>query len=186
MKTKSKMVFTIIISFALVVTLITLGYKTFYTSTYLNQYSAFVQESAQKYDVDPALIHAIIKAESGYNEKSKSHAGAYGLMQLTKETFYDLQNIRNEEGKNIFDPQTNIDYGTHYISILLKKYQNDTLALCAYNAGPTNVDRWLANQTISYDSESSAAIPFRETKLYVNKVSKYRQKYKSLYFNKNS
>lgn len=185
MKYKSKMIFTISISFALIVTLITFGYKVFYTSTYFNQYNDFVQKSAQKYNVDPALIHAIIKAESGYNEKSKSHAGACGLMQLTKETFNDLQDIRNEEGKDIFDPQTNIDYGTYYISLLLNKYQNDTLALCAYNAGPTNVDKWLTNQTVSYDSEPSSTIPFRETKLYVNKVSKYRQKYKSLYFNKN-
>lgn len=173
-------------SFALVVSLITFGYKIFYTSTYLDQYSGFVQESAKKYDVDPALIHAIIKAESGYNEKSKSHAGACGLMQLTNETFNDLQNIRNEEGKDILDPQTNIEYGTYYISLLLKKYQNDTLALCAYNAGPTNVDKWIANQIISSNSESSATIPFRETKLYVNKVTQYRKKYTSLYFNKKS
>ena len=128
-------------SFALVISLITFGYKIFYTSTYLDQYSDFVQESAKKYDVDPALVHAIIKAESGYSEKSKSHAGACGLMQLTQETFNDLQNTRNEVGKDIFDPQTNIEYGTYYISLLLKKYQNDTLALCAYNAGPICAER---------------------------------------------
>lgn len=134
------------------------------TSVDVLKWQPQIEAAAAKYNVDPALIAAIIQAESGGNPGAISPVGAIGLMQLMPGTAQDL-------GVNPFDPVQNIDGGTHYISILLKSYSMQE-AIAAYNCGSGNVDNgnW---------------VKFPETVNYVANVQQFYQSYKSV-FAKNS
>lgn len=116
-------------------------------------FSTIVQDKANKYDLDPSLVHAVIKTESNGNPRAVSRKGAMGLMQLMPTTASDL------EVRNPFDPEENIDGGTRYLRYLIERFGGDlTLALAAYNAGPKTVEK------------TNAVPQIPETKQYVKRV----------------
>src|SRR3954452_17423932 len=142
-----------------------------------------IRQQAAKKRVDAALIAAVIYEESKFRDQT-SHAGARGLMQITPETARFIAHrsggFRLEQG-DLATPQINISYGTYYLRYLIDHYDgNDTLAVAAYNAGQTNVDRWL-RQAGGPDSFDPGDIPFPETRGYVNGVMKHRDDYRSHY-----
>jgi soluble lytic murein transglycosylase-like protein len=116
--------------------------------------NAIVEKSARAHEVDPLLVHSIIKVESNYNVHAVSNKGAEGLMQLTPST------ARMLGVSNSFDPQQNIEAGVKYLKYLKDLYKDDRLALAAYNAGPGAVDKykWIP--------------PYAETQNYVYQVGK--------------
>lgn len=125
-------------------------------------YREIVKAAAERYRVDADLIASVIAAESNFDPKAVSKRNARGLMQLLPETaaHFGVQNI--------FDPQENIDAGTHYLSDLLLRYNNDlALALAAYNAGPERVQQF------------GRVPPYSETVSYVRRVRRAYDKSKS-------
>ncbi len=147
------------------------------------KYESTVEKYCRQYSVDTSLVYALIKAESNYKENASSHAGAKGLMQLTEQTFEYCRGELKMASDNIFDPQANIQAGIWYLSYLLDKYDGDTKnAVAAYNAGETNVDRWLEDSKYSKDSKTLRDIPFGETKRHVGKIQRYVKIYEYIYF----
>ena len=183
---KLKKLFIIIILLILFI-LLGLSYNFFMKKAYPIEYNNHVFKYSNDYNVDPALIYAIIKTESNFNTNAESPAGAIGLMQIMPNTFYWLQAYTNDKYMDIKFlnyPEINIKYGTYFINMLLDKYKSDIVAICAYNAGIGTIDKWLTDPSLSYDGKSLAKIPYKETKQYVKRVIKNREIYKYLYFNK--
>ena len=117
-------------------------------------------EAAYRYGVDPAIVKAIIQAESNYNPKAVSHKGAQGLMQLMPVT------AREMGVKNVFSPQQNIHGGTAYFKKLLIRFNgNVKLALAAYNAGSHRVKQY------------KGIPPYEATRTYIEKVLQYHRTY---------
>ena len=97
-----------------------------------------VESIARKYGVEATLVHALISAESGYDPKAISPAGAIGLMQLLPAT---ARRYGVEQAGSLFDPRINLTAGIRHLKVLLKKYRNISHALAAYNAGEGALDR---------------------------------------------
>ena len=105
---------------------------------YPRNYTAYVEEYAKQYDVPPNILYAIIKTESGFDASAVSEDDAVGLMQLVPNTFRwlsdDVLHEYLDDGMR-YDPETNVRYGTYYLSFLYDRYGDWELALAAYNGG---------------------------------------------------
>lgn len=118
-------------------------------------FGELIYEKSKKYDVDPALVAAVIEQESKFKPQARSHVGAKGLMQLMPRTG------RWMGARNLYDPEQNIDAGVKYIKYLDKRFNGDvTKIIAAYNGGEGNVLRY------------RGVPPFRETQQYVKKVKR--------------
>jgi peptidoglycan lytic transglycosylase len=140
------------------------------------EYETIVRTHAREHGLDPALLAAVVYAESRYDPNARSAAGAVGLMQLLPET---ARGIALRTGGTRFvvadlrDPDINVRYGSWYIEHLRAHYDGDiTLALAAYHAGQGNVDRW---------QREGVGIAFPETKAYVDEVERVRRVYAQAY-----
>ena len=175
----------IVFIFTIIISIFTENAKSFLIKLiYKIGYSEYVEEFAEKYNVEKELIYAIIKVESNFDENAVSKSNAKGLMQIMTAT---AQEIAEKYGinlteENITDPKINIEIGTIYISQLLEKYNNKQVALAAYNAGQGNVNKWITQETIKSDGSDIENIPFPETNMYVRKVMRDYNIYKDQIF----
>jgi soluble lytic murein transglycosylase len=144
-----------------------------------------IRQQAREKGLDPSLIAAVIYAESRFRDGQTSPAGALGLMQLTPATAHYI--ARKSGGTqfvvdDLATPQVNISYGAYYLRYLLRRYDsNEDLALAAYNAGEGNVDKWIARAQARGRALTIAAIPYGETRAYVQRVESVRRDYRKAY-----
>ena len=145
------------------------------------QYQAQIADSAARHRVNPYLVAAVINAESGWRHDRVSGAGARGLMQVMPETANDLASSKRVDRTKfspdeLLDPATNIEYGTAYLRYLVDRYHEIEVALAAYNAGLSRVDEWTKN-----GRDIRTTIEFPETRHYVLKVMRGKEKYETLH-----
>ena len=138
-------------------------------------YEHVIVGHARNYDLDPALIAAVIYRESKFDRDARSSSGALGLMQLLPST---AKGIAEHTGgaefvvEDLYNPEINVRYGSFYLRRLLRKYDDERLALAAYNAGQRHVDEWVA---------ADGSIRFPETRQYVDEVLELRDVYARAY-----
>jgi len=139
------------------------------------EYEQIVVGHARHYHLDPALLAAVIYQESSFRPDVRSPSGAIGLMQLLPNT---AEGIALRTGgtrfrtADLYNPEINIRYGAWYLRHLIGKYDNERLALAAYNAGQASVDDWV---------EHDQGILFKETRAYVDRVEHLRVSYRKAY-----
>jgi soluble lytic murein transglycosylase len=147
-------------------------------------HASIIRQQAAAKHVDPALVAAVIYAESKF-EPRPSSAGAQGLMQILPATAYYLAHLSGGSSFTASDlatPSINVAYGTYYLRYLLDHYNgNELLAVAAYNGGLANVDRWAAEANAAGRELTAEGIPFPETREYVVRVLDAQRAYRSRY-----
>ncbi|MDO4282797.1 MAG: lytic transglycosylase domain-containing protein [Clostridia bacterium] len=178
--------------FVIFITIFLIGIKVIKTFVYPIKYFDIIKQEAINNNIDPYLILSIIKAESSFHVDATSNKNAKGLMQMIDSTAQEVNNKINnsdniEESNNyidIYDASTNIALGCNYFASLVERYEgNYYLAICAYNAGLGNVDKWISDGIVSpkLDSYENINLPFKETEKYLKKVMTTYKIYKILY-----
>ena len=150
--------------------------------TFSRKYEGYIKKYSNEYGVPEAVVYAVMKVESDFDKNaiSSSDPPAKGLMQITDETFIWIGEHLMKEDVNlfmIFDPETNIKYGTYLLSYLYGRFQNWDTVYAAYNAGLSRVNGWLKDPSYSDGNGNLTYIPFGETRAYVKKVAEYRIKF---------
>jgi len=138
-------------------------------------YEQIVRGHAKNYNLDPALLAAVIYQQSKFRADAKSGSGAIGLMQLRPETAEGIAIRTGGTGfqvSDLYNPEINVRYGSWYLRHLLDKYDEEKTALAAYNAGQRNVDEWRAE---------GKGIQFAETRHYVDRVEELKEVYRRAY-----
>jgi soluble lytic murein transglycosylase len=139
------------------------------------RYETIVRAHARNYDLQPALLAAVIYQESKFRADARSSSGAIGLMQLLPDTARGIA-LRTGGTRfqvdDLYNPDINVRYGCWYLRHLLQKYGDEETALAAYNAGQRNVDNWLRD---------GGGIRFGETRHYVKRVEELKKIYRRTY-----
>ncbi len=152
---------------------------------YPQKYSEYVDKAAEEYGLDPALIYAVIRTESGFDADAQSDAGACGVMQMMPSSFEWLQEKRGCAGEysedDLFNPEICIDYGSYLLKYFYDYYGTERSAVAAYNAGFV-VGDWLADSNYSSDGINLDSIPYPETSNYVERVESAKEMYIKLYY----
>jgi soluble lytic murein transglycosylase len=144
-------------------------------------YQTEIAESAARHRISPYLVAAVINAESSWGAEQVSGVGAIGLMQVMPQTARDLAGSKRVDRRKfppdkLLDPATNIEYGTAYLRYLVDRYHEVEMALAAYNAGLSRVDQWAKK-----GNNIRSTIEFPETKKYVLKVIRGKERYEALH-----
>ena len=146
--------------------------------------ASIIREQAAEKRLDPALIAAVIYAETKFDPRPSS-AGAQGLMQILPSTAYYLARLSGGidfSAGDLSKPSVNLAYGSYYLRYLLDHYGGDQmLAIAAYNGGLTNVDRWVARAQAAGHPLTVQEIPFTQTREYVQRVLDAEQAYRDTY-----
>ena len=148
-------------------------------------YAERIDDAAERHGVDPHLVAAVIRCESGWNETAQSGAGAVGLMQLMPDTAKSIAGLKLVD-TNKYDPNrltdaaTNIEYGTAYLAYLESQFEDEDKVICAYNAGIGVVQGW---QRDAGSGPFEDAIAYPETRAYLGSVNEAFRQYTKYYPN---
>ena len=153
---------------------------------YPRKYSRQVEQWAAEYELDPLLVYAFIRTESGFDPAATSSVEARGLMQMTEETFIWLRSkIAPDEGllfANLYDPETSIRFGCYYLHLCMDRYNGDVATVAAaYHSGWGTVDALLQMEEHSADGETLQGFPYNQMNHYVKKITSCYARYQRIY-----
>lgn len=153
---------------------------------YPRKYEALVDQWAETYDLDPLLVDAFIRTESGFDPQATSTVDARGLMQMTEETFLWLRSkIAAEEDltfADLYDPEVSIRFGCYYLHLCMQRYKGDVAtAAAAYHSGWGTVDALLRLEEHSADGETLQGFPYNQMNHYVKKITSCYAAYQRIY-----
>lgn len=176
----------ILILFTLIISMMILSQMNwFWKLIYPLEYKNIIISNAEEYDIDPALVAAMIFVESKYVSSAQSHRGAMGLMQIMPNTgFWIAEQLAVSDFKEdkLLDPAINIMFGCWYIANLKQQFNNELIVvLAAYNAGRGNVKNWLDNNNWDGKDATIGDLPFEETRNYIKQVLEVYRKYEKIY-----
>jgi soluble lytic murein transglycosylase len=159
--------------------------RVLYLLAYPLGYPSWINQFAQKENLDPAFLTAVILEESRFDPQAVSPAGARGLMQVLPATANQIvKRVKVDAYSDnlLFDPETNLRLGSWYLSSLLEEFKGKEIgALAAYNAGPHMAREWLAKDPTAPEDEFVENIPYAETRNYVIRVLGSARVYRMLY-----
>ena len=170
-----------IIKFLFYILFIYVLFNIFLTLTVPIKYEEEIDKTVEKTGINKALLLALIKQESNFKFDAVSNKGALGLTKLMPTTIDYVTEKFSVETKisDIFIPEKNIYLGAIYLKDLIERFKSEKLALIAYNAGPSNLKKWL-DEGIINENLSVENIPFEETKKYVQNIEKLKKRYELL------
>lgn len=153
---------------------------------YPRKYEALVDQWAETYELDPLLVDAFIRTESGFDPQATSTVDARGLMQMTEETFIWLRSkIAPDEGlifDDLYDPAVSIRFGCYYLHLCMERYGGDVAtAAAAYHSGWGTVDNLLRMEEHSSDGQTLKGFPYNQMHHYVEKITAGYAAYTRLY-----
>ena len=153
---------------------------------YPRKYEALVDQWAETYELDPLLVDAFIRTESGFDPQATSTVDARGLMQMTEETFIWLRSkIAPDEGltfADLYKPEVSIRFGCYYLHLCLTRYNGDVAtAAAAYHSGWGTVDNLLQMEEHSADGVTLQGFPYNQMNHYVKKITSCYAAYQRIY-----
>lgn len=154
-------------------------------TVYPLEHAGVIRSAARRNGIDPALVAAVIYAESRFDEYARSPQGAVGLMQVLPETGEQIATETGGAGfvpADLEDPAVNIRYGSYYLRRALDVFDGDVrAAVASYNAGIGVVGEWTAEAAADGHGFRVAEIPYAETRAYVRQVLELRRMYRQTY-----
>ena len=148
------------------------------------EYSKYVTKYSAQYGVPEYVVYAVIHQTSGFQSNKVSDDGRIGLMQLTPETFRSLTAITREELDTgiLYDPETNIKYGTYYLSYLFTKHSRWKTVLSVYLYDTDTVETWCKDAGNTDENGNLIRIPDSDAREKVEKAEETVELYQSLYY----
>jgi soluble lytic murein transglycosylase len=148
-------------------------------------FADLVTAASEDRSIDPALLNAVMREESGFRPKALSTVGARGLTQImpaTGESLAESLGLPDYDVDDLFTPARNLLLGAHYLEQMVERFDGRTSAVIAsYNAGPEAVAQWIEARPGEEDDEWVEAIPYDQTRKYVKRVLRSQQVYRVLY-----
>lgn len=161
------------------------GHEELWRLAYPRAYAEVVENGGAPHDVEPALVWAVMREESGFQADATSFAGARGLLQIMPETGAKLASDAGLAGfdpEDLFQPDVNIRLGALYLRQLQERFPGRFSAtIGSYNAGPSAVSRWIEERSGLDDDEWVESIPYSQTRTYVKRVLRSWHAYRTLY-----
>ena len=148
------------------------------------EYTEYVEKYCAEYGVPEYIVYAIILTESDFTSNKLSEDGEIGLMQISPETFRWLTSLTREELESgiLYDPETNIKYGTYMLSYLYTQHNRWKTVLAIYDAGADVVEDWLALDNCIDENGNLVTIPNPNTAKYVETIERELAVYRELYY----
>lgn len=154
-------------------------------SKHPRKYTEYVEKYCSEYGVPEYIVYAIILTESDFTSNKLSREGEIGLMQLSPDTFRWLTSLTKEDLESgiLYDPETNIKYGTYMLSYLYTQHNRWKTVLAVYDAGRETVSEWLLDERYIDENGNLASIPDATTRDYVETIEEELDMYRKLYYN---